>query len=105
MSLKLSHSSDASHTITAKTWTADHVMLFSKELSSSHGIEIDMRDFCELVLYVLTNTDLDPMDPRVRLVNLIREMKIVEGHNGEGTGRFACVQGCAVDAEEGHVRG
>jgi len=74
--------------LSAKTYNAERVFLHLVE-SAPRTMEIDMRDFCELVLYVLTNTDLEPDDPRVPLVNKIKEMEIIEGHNGPNTGRFA----------------
>jgi hypothetical protein len=46
--------------------------------------EISMSDFCEAVLYVLTNTNLEPNDPRLYLVEKIKSMKEVESYNGRG---------------------
>lgn len=43
------------------------------------AIEMNYRDFCELVVYVLTNEDLHPDDVRLDLVRRIKESKIVEG--------------------------
>lgn len=40
---------------------------------------IPMDEFCILVEYVLTNTDLDPDDPRLELVNKIKHIRIVDG--------------------------
>jgi hypothetical protein len=45
--------------------------------------EIPMSDFCFLVEYVLTNTDLDDGDPRIGMVERIRRAKVVPGHNAE----------------------
>lgn len=42
--------------------------------------KISMKDFVELTLYVLQATDLDgEKDPRLRLVETIKEMETVEG--------------------------
>lgn len=41
--------------------------------------EIPLDDFCKLVEYVLTNTDLDANDPRLELVDKIKRMEIVDG--------------------------
>lgn len=45
--------------------------------------EIPMEDFCELALYVLTNTDLDPNDPRLQLVNRVKSLRVIDGFNKE----------------------
>ncbi len=47
------------------------------------------KDFCELVKYVLSNTDLTQNDPREHLVKEICDIKRVEGWEGEGTTRFS----------------
>lgn len=52
-----------------------------KQLLMLGDYEIPMEDFCELALYVLTNTDLDKDDPRVALVDRVRAMKVVDGYN------------------------
>lgn len=51
-------------------------------------IKMNMDDFCELVRYVLTNTDLEEEDPRRVLVAQIERMAIVEGFNGHGSSRL-----------------
>lgn len=43
--------------------------------------EISMKDFCEAMLYVLENTDLEPDDPRLEFVELVKSMRQVEGYN------------------------
>lgn len=43
--------------------------------------EISPADFKEMVIYVLTNTDLEPDDPRLELVRVIQAMIPVAGHN------------------------
>jgi hypothetical protein len=43
--------------------------------------EIPMSEFCTAVEYVLTNTDLDPNDPRIGLVERIKKATVTQGHN------------------------
>lgn len=54
----------------------------------SQHITIGSHDFCHLVKYFLTNTDLYDGDPRRVLINEIREGGEVQGYNGENTRRF-----------------
>lgn len=49
--------------------------------------EIEIGDFCDMVIYVLTNTDLAYGDEREALVDLIKNMEKVTGYNG-GNMRF-----------------
>ena len=42
---------------------------------------INVKDFNELVLYYLTNTDLEPEDDRLKLIDRIKSLKIVDGFN------------------------
>jgi len=42
---------------------------------------ITMRDFVLLVEYVMTNTDLMPDDPRLRLIRRMISMCVVAGYN------------------------
>jgi hypothetical protein len=42
---------------------------------------LSMEDFEELVLYVLTNSDLTKNDPRYKLVEKINNMKVGPGWN------------------------
>ena len=46
--------------------------------------EIGPYDFCEMVKYVMTNTDLRPDDPRYRLIEFMGKLKTVEGYNPGG---------------------
>lgn len=47
-------------------------------------------DWCELVKYQLTNSDLEENDPRLALVaNLGIPHTLVEGYNGKGTRRLS----------------
>ena len=43
--------------------------------------EISLEDFLVTVEYVLTNTDLEPNDPRLRFVKRVQSMKEVAGYN------------------------
>lgn len=51
--------------------------------------EISIEDFCEMVIYVLTNTDLwNSDDPRLGLVRIIKKLKILKGHGADLSLRF-----------------
>ena len=69
MSLELSYSSPQG--LSAKTFSSLTVLLGDYEIS--------MSDFCALVMYVLTNTNLDPNDPRYDLVDAVKKLKITDG--------------------------
>jgi len=43
--------------------------------------EIDIADFCALVEYVFTNTDLDEFDPRRSTLQILKCLNEVEGYN------------------------
>jgi hypothetical protein len=43
--------------------------------------EISLEDFLAAAEYVLTNTDLEPSDPRILFVKYVRSMKEVDGYN------------------------
>ena len=43
--------------------------------------EISLEDFLVTAEYVLTNTDLEPNDPRLQFVKCVQSMKEVDGHN------------------------
>ncbi len=53
-------------------------------------LEIDHADFCALVIYFLTNTDLDPTgnDPRLSLLQTIKEMNVSPYGWNEGLSRI-----------------
>lgn len=59
-----------------KTFSADQVM-FGKFLNPT--IVMSIEDFCETVIYVMTNTELVPNDPRLKLIEEIKALKKVEG--------------------------
>jgi hypothetical protein len=42
-------------------------------------VDMPMDDFVQLVLYVLTNSDLSDNDPRLELVRLVKLMDVEEG--------------------------
>ena len=44
--------------------------------------EISMVDFAICAFYVLTNTDLEENDPRLKLVEDVRNLRIKQGRNG-----------------------
>lgn len=43
--------------------------------------EISFEDFLVAAEYVLTNTDLEPNDPRLQFVKCVQSMKEVTGYN------------------------
>ena len=43
--------------------------------------EISLEDFLVTVEYVLTNTDLEPNDPRRQFVKCVQSMKEVDGYS------------------------
>jgi len=54
-----------------------------------------MVDFCRVVEYVLTNTDLKSLeDPRIELRNVVASMRAIKGFN-EGAFRL---ESCDADA-------
>jgi len=42
--------------------------------------EISLKDFLVVAKYVLTNTDLEPNDPRLQFVKCIQSMKETDGY-------------------------
>lgn len=44
-------------------------------------LRITTADFCELALYVLTNTDLAANDPRLHFMNQLAKLNVIDGHN------------------------
>jgi hypothetical protein len=43
--------------------------------------EIDIADFCALVEYVFTNTDLDKHDPRRSTLQMLQNLEEIDGYN------------------------
>lgn len=72
--------------VEVKTSFANRVWLGTKPGTCFGDADIDMSlaDFTSMVLYVLTNTDLEPNDPRLPLVERIKEMRMVPGYNSGG---------------------
>lgn len=50
-------------------------------------LDIPLWEFCEIVRYVMTNTDLKSKDPRRFLLKRMKSLTIEEGHN-EGGERY-----------------
>jgi hypothetical protein len=50
----------------------------------STEFELSLRDVLMLCSYVLTNTDLDPDDERLKFVEAVKAMKVVDGWNRGG---------------------
>jgi hypothetical protein len=49
--------------------------------------EVSLVDFLKAAKYVLTNTDLEPNDPRLQFVKCVQSIKKVDGNN-PGKTRF-----------------
>lgn len=47
-------------------------------------IDMSMDDFCAVVEYVMTNTNLDPEDPRLELQKRICALRVVTGWGDDG---------------------
>ena len=43
------------------------------------GIRITTEDFCQLAMYVLTNTDLQPNDSRLHFMNQLAKLNVIDG--------------------------
>lgn len=46
--------------------------------------EISIEDFLIAAKYVLTNTDLEPDDPRLQFVKCVQSMRETDGYNPSG---------------------
>jgi hypothetical protein len=75
MSLRLEVDTD--ETVEVKTWDPRKVFISTP----AADIEIGIKDFCSLVEYVLSNTDLIKDDARLALVKKIKKAKVVSGWN------------------------
>lgn len=53
---------------------------FDGKLVEVGDLEISTEDFCQLAMYVLTNTDLQPNDPRLHFMNQLAKLSVVDGH-------------------------
>ena len=43
-------------------------------------LTITTDDFCQLAMYVLTNTDLQRNDPRLHFMNQLAKLNVIDGH-------------------------
>lgn len=48
------------------------------------SIDMSTEDFCQLAMYVLTNTNLVPSDPRLHFMRQLAKLCQVTGHGGQG---------------------
>lgn len=48
------------------------------------NIDMTTQDFCQLAMYVLTNTDLVSGDPRLHFMNQLAKLNQVPGYNEGG---------------------
>jgi hypothetical protein len=63
------------------------INLYGKDVDNAvFDVRIPMEDFCFLIEYFLRNTDLTstPSDPRLALIDKIKNAKIIEGYNPGG---------------------
>lgn len=44
-------------------------------------IEMPIEEFCMAAMYVLTNTDLEPVDPRLEFVEDVKRLTRIKGFN------------------------
>lgn len=44
-------------------------------------LRITMEDFCELAMYVLTNTDLQSGDARFRFISQLAKLNVIDGYS------------------------
>jgi len=58
---------------------------FQRGIITIGGLEVDAEDFCDLVIYFLTNTDLQHHDVRQYLMLRIAELDLIPGYNPGGT--------------------
>ncbi len=47
--------------------------------------EISIDDFCALILYFMTNNNLMEVDPRLKLLEQLKQLKVVEGYYDRAT--------------------
>jgi len=59
-------------------------MNFFNNSISIGDVEITNDDFCALIYYFFTNTDLKEEDFRLDLINVIKNSTIVDGYNVGG---------------------
>ena len=70
------------------TWTLSNgmeVKTWFEPIVYLDGKEISMEDFIDMVFYVLTNSDLEPNDIRLKLVRVIKDIEVVPGLNKGAT--------------------
>jgi hypothetical protein len=97
MSLELSYSDPK---ITAKTnFFETAVNLYNSNID----VTIPMKDFCYLVEYVLENTDLFENDPRLKLVEKIKNFKVIPGYN-HGASRIMIEENSVPPSKETNNR-
>ena len=75
------------------TWEKNKVCLSEVKPDGNRCMEVSMADFCEMALYVLTNTDLAKEDPRIRFVEMVKKLEKTKGYNGPKSSRFAEKEG------------
>lgn len=46
---------------------------------------LSFPDFCDMIMYVMTNTDLEEGDPRLSLMDRIANLREAAGHNAGRT--------------------
>ena len=85
MSFVLNRESTTTKNLCAKTYGMGdqvvHFTIFDPKGRDQPVAEIGMTDFCALIYYVLTNSDLDHDDPRLRLFECLKKAGIGPGYN------------------------
>ncbi|KKL61301.1 hypothetical protein LCGC14_2196690 [marine sediment metagenome] len=67
-------------TLVLRDTTEVKTHFFSQEVTLG-PLHLRIEDFLDAVYYVLTNRDLEPNDPRLGFVKVVKEMEVVAGHN------------------------
>lgn len=65
--------------------------------------QIPIRDFLDMVEYVLVISDLTPEDPRLRFLKRVRSLKVTAGFN-HGKKRLAAIKKTAVVHKKHHKK-
>lgn len=59
-------------------------MSLERYVTTMESVHLELSDFCELVYYGMTNTDLKEGDPRLELLERLKKLSVVEGFNDGG---------------------
>lgn len=90
MSLELSHSSPMGITVSIAPDLLSALRFEHPE--GKWDFAVSMEEFCQVMMYALTNTDLHPGDPRLKFMNDLAELCQVQGYNGPNSRRLGFVE-------------